>query len=252
MLESTFQHIPGVGPVTEKRLWREGFHSWGEYVDNGGSKPYKAVVLESLGRLEAGDHCYFRDRLGSHLTWRAFNPFRGDACFLDIETTGLSPVYDTVTTVCLHSSKGTRSYVAGENMKNLRNDLHEFKYIVSFNGGRFDLPFLSKSLNMGFHQIHLDLMYPLRHLGYSGGLKSIEKQLGVSRGSDGVSGYDAVRLWKAYTCNRTVEVAGEKYRGKQALKKLVAYNRDDTVNLEKIADFVVAELEKECRVDMEV
>ena len=28
MIERTFVHLPGVGAVTEQRLWQRGFHSW--------------------------------------------------------------------------------------------------------------------------------------------------------------------------------------------------------------------------------
>ena len=127
-------------------------------------------------------------------------------------------------------------------MHSLAEELGEYKYIVTFNGARFDLPFLSQSMGLVFPQIHLDLMYPLKSLGLRGGLKNIEKQLGMSRDTDGVTGYDAVRLWHAYKNNRSVEVAGRNVKGVDALDLLVEYNREDTVNLEKLADYAVKEL----------
>jgi len=43
------------------------------------------------------------------------------------------------------------------------------------------------------------LRYVLKSLGYSGGLKSCEKALGLDRGDlDGVDGYFAVLLWRDY------------------------------------------------------
>jgi uncharacterized protein YprB with RNaseH-like and TPR domain len=250
MLTATFQHIPGVGEKKERELWSRGCVSWDHLLAKDYGLPgrkyarIKEHVLESKERLCALDHDFFRCGLGSKLSWRAYNIFREHACFLDIETTGLSAHSSHVTTVCVHGNKGTKSYIADDNMEELARDLSEYRFIVSFNGARFDLPFLSSSLGLEFPQIHLDLLYPLKSLGYSGGLKNIEKNLGMSRDTDGVTGYDAVRLWHAYKRDRSVEVAGRRVKGKDALDLLIEYNREDTVNLEKLADYTVSELKK--------
>ena len=199
-------------------------------------------VVESVDKLKALDHGFFRNCLGNKLSWRAYSHFREHACFLDIETTGLSPQYAYVTAVCVHGNRGTKSYVSGENMDELAGDLEKYRYVVTFNGARFDLPFLSRNLDLVFPQIHLDLLYPLKSLGFRGGLKNIEKHLGMSRDTEGVTGFDAVRLWHAYKNDRCVEVAGRNVKGADALGLLVEYNREDTVNLEKLADYAVKEL----------
>jgi uncharacterized protein YprB with RNaseH-like and TPR domain len=70
-------------------------------------------------------------------------------------------------------------------------------------------------------------MYPLRRIGYSGGLKNIEKLLGISRSEDteGMTGFDAVKLWRQYE------------RGdREALDKLIKYNKEDIVNLKTIIE----------------
>jgi uncharacterized protein len=250
MLTATFRHIPGVSEKKERDLWNRGCVSWDHLLCNDyglSEKRYVAIkekVLESKERLNDLDHCFFRRSLGTKLSWRAYNVFREHTCFLDIETTGLSAHSSHVTTVCVHGKRGTKSYVAGDNMEELPGDLSEYKYIVSFNGARFDLPFLTQSLGIAFPQIHLDLLYPLKSLGYSGGLKNIEKNLGMTRDTEGVTGYDAVRLWHAYKRDRSVEVAGRTVKGTDALDLLVEYNREDTVNLEKLADYTVSELKK--------
>ena len=250
MLTSTFRHIAGVSEKKERELWGKGCISWDHLLSSDyglTEKKYAKIkehVLESKERLNALDHDFFRRCLGTKLSWRAYNLFREHACFLDIETTGLSANSSHVTTVCVHGKMGTKSYIAGDNMEELPGDLKGYKFIVSFNGARFDLPFLTQSLGIVFPQIHLDLLYPLKSLGYSGGLKNIEKNLGMTRETDGVTGYDAVRLWYAYKKDRTVEVAGRSVKGTDALNLLVEYNREDTVNLEKLADYTVNELTK--------
>lgn len=248
MLVSTFQHIPGVSEKREQDLWAKGCVTWDHLLEADYGLPsrkydkIKEGVIESMDRLAALDRVFFRDSLGSRLSWRAYSHFREHACFLDIETTGLSAQYAHVTAVCVHGSRGTKSYIADDNMHLLADDLEEYKYVVTFNGARFDLPFLSRSMGLVFPQIHLDLLYPLKSLGLRGGLKNVEKQLGMSRDTDGVTGYDAVRLWHAYKNDRSVEVAGRRVKGKDALDLLVEYNREDTVNLEKLADYAVKEL----------
>jgi uncharacterized protein len=250
MLQSTFQHIPGIGERTERVLWKSGCTSWDLFLKNDYPLPketkrrIKAGVLESRSRLADLDHVYFRQRLPPKITWRAYNSFKEHACYLDIETTGLSPQYSHVTTVCLHSRKETKNYIAGRNIGELGDDLEKYKFIVTFNGARFDLPFLMTKMGLRFPHIHLDLCFPLRSLMYTGGLKKIEKELGISRGTDGVTGLDAVHLWHAYRSGRPVTVAGERVAGDEALDMLVRYNEDDTVNLLTLAEMTVDLMEK--------
>jgi len=74
-------------------------------------------------------------------------------------------------------------------------------------------------------QVHLDLRYNLRSLGYTGGLKGCERKAGIDRGDlEGVDGYFAVLLWDDYQRNKN----------EKALKSLLAYNIQDVVNLETL------------------
>src|SRR5437588_659336 len=72
--------------------------------------------------------------------------------------------------------------------------------IVSFCGTGFDLPFLRRAFRMDFPQLHIDLCFLLKRLGYSGGLKRIEKTLGLARSeeTDGMDGMEAVQYWWDY------------------------------------------------------
>ena len=64
--------------------------------------------------------------------------------------------------------------------------------------------------------------------GIRGGLKKIEKQFEIERpeGIDGLNGLDAVKLWRRF----------ERFKDESALEKLIAYNRADVVNLERLAE----------------
>jgi uncharacterized protein YprB with RNaseH-like and TPR domain len=104
-------------------------------------------------------------------------------------------------------------------------DIHKYKIIVTYNGKCFDIPFIRRDLGFNLGHVHIDLRYVLKRLGYAGGLKGCEKQLGIYRGDlEGVDGYFAVLLWDEYVRNKN----------EKALETLLAYNIKDVVNLEKL------------------
>jgi uncharacterized protein YprB with RNaseH-like and TPR domain len=101
--------------------------------------------------------------------------------------------------------------------------------LVTFNGASFDLPLLLASIQgLPLDQPHIDLCLLGRQLGYRGGLKAIELQLGIQRRADlcGMSGADAGHLWNRWRHRRDEE----------AKERLLAYNEADCVNLQALAD----------------
>jgi len=71
----------------------------------------------------------------------------------------------------------------------------------------------------------IDLRYVLYSLGFRGGLKGVERQLGTDRGDlRDVDGFFAVLLWNEY----------QKGGDQKALNTLLAYNVQDTVTLENL------------------
>jgi uncharacterized protein YprB with RNaseH-like and TPR domain len=83
-------------------------------------------------------------------------------------------------------------------------------------------------LGIKLNQVHIDLRYILRSLGYAGGLKGCERKAGIDRGElDGMDGYFAVLLWEDYQRNMN----------RKALETLLAYNIQDVVNLEMLMVF---------------
>jgi uncharacterized protein YprB with RNaseH-like and TPR domain len=110
--------------------------------------------------------------------------------------------------------------------------------IVTFFGAGFDLPVLEKQFRgLVFDQIHLDLCPTLSRIGLRGGLKKIEKVLNIERSPEtvGLNGYDAVLLWRRYT----------RLRDDAALERLIAYNREDVVNLETIAQWAYKRMRRD-------
>ena len=244
MLRATFLHLPGIGPATEADLWQSGFRDWRDLLDRPASLGVSATTRSRLAKeLERSERAlvdrdagWFARRLPSREHWRLFPAFAPETAYLDIETTGLSPYAGIVTVVTVHGGGATRSFVAGDDLEELPAYLQRFQVLVTFNGSRFDVPFLLASFpQMIVPPAHIDLRFLLYRLGHAGGLKRIEQRLGLGdrAGVEGIDGLDAVRLWQEYR------------RGsRSALDRLVRYNRADTVNLEPLLAFATVELER--------
>ncbi len=233
-IENSFIPVRGVGEKTERRLWEHGITHWedfdGSVVGETTAERIHAFIDEATGRLDDGDARYFGQTFPSGERWRLYENFRENACFFDIETTGLDSARHDVTTVSFHRGDETTTLVRGDDLatQTLQREFDAADLIVTFNGKRFDVPFLEDAFGIDADVPHVDLMYPCRRLGLTGGLKRIEKDVGIERDRPDLSGFDAVRLWKRY----------ERQGDDDALDTLVSYNREDTVNLRTLMDHV--------------
>lgn len=231
MLRNSFCHIPGIGLKTEQKLWAAGITSWERWSSELPIRVSATSKLDALPVLEQSlsalndDPLYFTKALPTTESWRIFSHFRHQTAYLDIETTGLDDTAE-VTTIALYDGDDVNTYVNGINLDDFVDDIQKYKVIVSYNGKSFDVPFLENYFRITLNQAQIDLRYVLARLGFKGGLKGCEQQLGLSRGNlDGVDGYFAVLLWRQY----------QNYNDKKALETLLAYNIEDTVNLERLA-----------------
>ncbi|WP_254824444.1 ribonuclease H-like domain-containing protein [Haloglomus halophilum] len=251
-LTNSFIGVRGVGEATERRLWQQGMTRWADYdpavardcrgVGATTADRIEAFVDEAPERLDDRDAGFFDERLPSSERWRLYEDFRDEAAFFDIETTGLDEHRDSVTTVSVHRDGETRTLVNGGGTspdhepltREHLDDALDAPLLVTFNGIRFDQPFLETSFDWTTDAAHLDLMYPCKRLGLDGGLKTIEQDVGIDRDRPDISGRDAVRLWREYE------------RGDaSSLETLVSYNREDTVNLRRLMDLVGERLHDE-------
>jgi hypothetical protein len=240
LLRSSFQLIDGIGPERESDLWTDGVTTWDELLT---AQPQHSEVLEAANQSLVGRNArYFQNVLGTRQCWRLYADFQRETAFLDIETTGLSPENSYVTMVGIIDYTGFTAYVRGENLDELPDALRQYALFVSFSGASFDMPFLDKEFgrvaiyggdSLFAHAAHLDLRYPLRRLGFKGGLKKIEQATGLGRPSElsGLSGYDAVRLWKMAN-------DGEP----DALTTLIRYNAEDVASLPRLTELMVEEM----------
>ena len=156
--------------------------------------------------------------------------------YLDIETTGLSWLYANITVIGIYlvnGGDGKLIQLVGRevNVNNLIEALKGVDTVYTYNGSRFDLPFIHGSLGIDLETIsdHHDLMYDCWRCNLKGGFKAVEQQLGIPRRLNGINGLDAVILWWRY----------ENYDDQNALALLLQYNKEDVMNLKVLRERLV-------------
>ena len=238
-IENSFNPVRGVGEKTERKLWEAGVTHWEEFdgsvVGETLSERIDSFIGTAQDRLDRGAYDFFAECVPANSHWRLFENAGAEACYLDIETTGLSRERNEVTTVSLYQDGTAETLVRGQDLTadRLASRLESVPLLVTFNGRRFDVPFLEYNFDLDLTLPHMDLYSACRTVGLTGGLSDVEHTLGIERDRPDISGRDAVRLWHEYE------------RGSEsALETLVEYNQADTINLEPIATEVTARLDE--------
>jgi uncharacterized protein YprB with RNaseH-like and TPR domain len=147
------------------------------------------------------------------------------ACaYLDIETS-----YQQLITVSgvYRPGRGTLQLVGPEaSAVNLLDILEHVDILKTYNGDRFDLPVIKQRLGLDLKALygHQDLMYRCWKHKLKGGLKSVERQLGICRVTAGVDGMEAMALWARW----------QHQADRPALDRLLHYNREDVELLAEV------------------
>jgi len=148
--------------------------------------------------------------------------------YLDIETTGLSPWDSEITVIGIYLCNGEDTQfiqLVGKDIstQNILEALNGAEVLYTYNGSRFDLPFIYSrlGLNLAEQFNHCDLMYDCWRYNLYGGFKTVERQLGIDRKLTDINGYEAVRLWWRYVDSFDLD----------ALNTLLEYNKEDVLNL---------------------
>ena len=236
MLQSTFVHIPRVGKRCEEQIWRSDIWKWQQFLDLYEELPMPVTrklhiasyLKKSIEEYERSNFLFFSKTLDSSLHWRAY-PDCKKIGFLDIETTGLSKQDDEVTIIGIYDGEESKIFINGKNMSQFQHEIRRYDMLVTFNGRCFDIPFLkTKFPKIHFDQFHVDLRFLMRSIGFCGGLKKIEKIIGIERKDSicDIDGFEAVRLWHRYRSGDS-----------EALGTLIDYNKADIENLKAIMDF---------------
>jgi uncharacterized protein YprB with RNaseH-like and TPR domain len=144
--------------------------------------------------------------------------------YLDIETNNAG----SVTVIGIYTRRvGLRQYIRPDiDPDQILDALPSAGTLYTYNGHCFDLPILRKEFGIDLRERYhtIDLRFECQRIGWKGGLKQVEQQQSIPRKTAGLDGSAAVWLWDQYWLEND----------KQALKLLLAYNRDDVVNLVRV------------------
>lgn len=142
--------------------------------------------------------------------------------YLDVETS-FSNKLTVIGLYVADSSKLIQLVGEAITPENLMDYLNGVKRIYTYNGNRFDIPIIHRDLGINLRRSHesQDLMYDCHKQNLKGGLKAVEKTLGIARNVFGRGEDDPRILWRRYRVHWDLD----------ALERLLEYNREDTLNL---------------------
>jgi hypothetical protein len=148
--------------------------------------------------------------------------------YLDIETTSLKAADGDLTVIGLYLEDGNEHKIIQlvENKissSKLIEVMKKVKVLYTYNGTQFDLPYIKAKLGVDLTKycIHKDLMYICWQRNLYGGLKEVERKLGIKRKLTNIDGKTAVQLWRNYKF----------YKDRDSLITLLEYNKEDVSNL---------------------
>lgn len=144
--------------------------------------------------------------------------------YIDIETSYEMEI--TVIGIYLSNRKFRQLVGDQATRDSVLESLKGVKRIFTYNGDRFDIPMIRRIFDIDLTGEFecFDLMRECHRKRLYGGLKGAERLLGIRRKTEGIDGYQAMKLWHEY----------KGYGNNRALKVLLMYNKEDTVNLHRI------------------
>lgn len=248
-LERTFQLHRGIGPWRERDLWARGIANWGDFLDAAQtgvvmSTKLDAALVEAIGlaqhALQEGNLEALAALVPPREHWRLYSHFGKHTAFIDIEADG----EHEITVIGVFDEEGPATFIRGRNLAEALPRLERAAIWVSFNGSVFDVPVLHRHFpHLKAAPAHIDLRFLCRKLKLKGGLKTLEKTLGLTRPPHlaGVNGFEAIRLWREFRFNRRLD----------ALRVLVEYNLYDCINLKVLLEHAIVRLGEQMAWDTE-
>lgn len=241
MIDRAFLHIRGVGRKNLGKLEIAGLDDWWKVLERKDQIPFSEKftekflkgVEESSIAFKKDDISFFSKNLAPTDRWRVLEKYFERITFLDIETDGLDFHSGISLIVCFH--KGTLyKFLRNENLDDFLHLLSDVELLSTFNGSSFDLPVIENFFRIGKIPCpHIDLRWVAYHMGYKGGLKRIERELGIQRPLDlrGTDGFEAVILWDNW----------ERYRDEESKRRLIRYCSADVISLGVLTEKILQE-----------
>jgi uncharacterized protein YprB with RNaseH-like and TPR domain len=230
MIDECFTFLDGIGPRLEMKFRAQGIRTWDDFlavhsvrgISAGRKKHYDRLLVQANGALQKGDSSFFVSHFPQLEIWRLYARFKDKCYFLDCEVDS----HGQIIVATIFDRFECKTLVRNVNLetKQLEKALDGCEVLVTYNGSAFDVPKLRKQFGVELNIPHIDLKPLCQRLGLVGGLKDVEKQLGIERPVH-LRGH-AVDAWKA------LWASGDK----EWLDVLVQYNEEDTVNLYRVVE----------------
>jgi len=241
LIRGALRHLPGIGTETLKFLEQAGLRDWKHLLDEPQRIPVSARnrerivgdILRAEQALAEEDIAYFVQTLSRRDHWRILSHYFDRASYFDIEISG--PTMPVVTAIACYHRGVARTFLRGENLDEFLELLEDVDLLVSFNGDSFDVPMILNAYRIPTLPCpHLDLRWVCYHGQLKGGLKLIERHLGIIRPPDlqGVDGEEAIWLWSAWKSRGDI----------RARAKLERYCAADAVSLKAVAAKVLGHM----------
>ena len=242
---SDLKLVPNIGQVTEKKLKEQGFKDIPSLLNHEKYCEYAETAIEQLNSDSFKDifdvvrkNSYSKNNVLKCLSGIANENFK----FMDIETLGLSNVPIILIGVAELSKNGkaieSTQYLLREKPEEpavldaFMSHLDEDSVYVSYNGARFDVPFIKNRceyyrINYDHSLIHYDLLYYARRLWKSKlpncKLTTVEKYLFDIQRDDDVPGSLIPSYYETYMKENNIG----------PLIPIIEHNRMDIVSLAK-------------------
>ncbi len=239
MITRSFIFLDKISKKSETNIWKQKITDWNDFLKKGTIKGisdkrkmfYNSQLMKAKNALVNYDSSFFVS-LPTTETWRLYHFFKDDAVFLDLEMCGERDI----TVITLFNGIETKTLVRNINLfpDVVKEELKKYKLMITFNGSSCDLPIIKRYLGNIIPTIpHIDLRHCCKRLNLEGGLKNIEKQLGIERPQYLRGGSEnPYWLWKAF------HASGDQ----DYLTTLIEYNEEDTINLKPLMEFCYKEL----------
>ena len=235
MINQSLLHFTGIGRKNVERLHAIGLTNWESILDNPDLLPFsgkiKARLLSELPifleNYEKRNLKFFAEKIHPSEKWTILAEYFQEASYFDIETNGESYGDNITLIVCYHKGK-LYKFLHGDNLEAFLDLLDDITLLVSFNGTSFDVPMIQNYFHIPkIPCAHIDLRWLAYHVGFKGGLKEIERSIGIRRPTNlvGINGMDAILLWAEWKHNRN----------EQALNLLIHYCCADVLSLQLLA-----------------
>ncbi len=238
----------GIGPVTEKKLKEEGYRSIKDLTEH---PKWKKQALSTAKCIEAGDIQKIRS-LGAK-DWDMLPFFdQEDIVFLDIETTGLwstQPLF-LVGILFWHQNRlisrqffARQLYEEKPLLARLTEDLEGFSVIVTYNGKKFDIPYIegrTVAHRLFYRSVHeqVDLLYHARRhfrdVFPDCRLTTIEEYLLRKKRTDDIPGHLIPKAYYQFI----------KTQDAQLMDRIIKHNKEDLLAMADMFGIVQENFER--------